>query len=703
MVKCYLLLASCFVTHQLFAQLPEQDCTNAIPVCQSSYFQANSYVNVGQQELTYGPGGNTSCLIGGEENSVWYIFTVTGAGNLEMEIAPNAPGDDYDWAIYNLTNSDCSGIATGAAPEVRCNYSAIPGSTGMSFPYTLVSVPAGGPNQCAPLPVLVGETYVLIINNHANSFTGYTLNFSGTAVVYDTLPPTPVALDAFTCKAPDTLHLTLSEPIRCSSLAANGTDFYVVGPSGVNVTSAYSVACGSGNFFTDVYIVLSQPITVNGNYELHFKDDNINNNILLDNCGNELSYLDSVPFTIALADAQFTPDLINTCTGDSVVFIDLSVGDTVNAWVWDFGDATGSNLKSPSHMYPTTGTYMVTLAITDTLGCFNKDTVFVNTYVEPPVAAFSVSAGPYCTGIPISFTNASTGQGITYSWDFGGTATLNQKDPAYAFPSGGTDTVILTVTDSIGCFDTAQIILDVLPALEADFSVSPSSVCVGDLITLTDGSLGNPTSYLWMGPGVDGDTLPSVQTVFNSSGTYFFTLLISGSICPPDTVTKEVHVYNYPVVFLGNDTAICIDESVSIDAKNPGFSHLWSTGETSQTIIVNKVPQLVWVAVDDSGCVTRDTIFVDSSCPFFVPNAFTPNGDGINDFFNVITNGNQSFTLIIFNRWGQVLFQTTDPDQGWDGTYGGKPEEMGVYVYQLSTVFTNGVKRVSKGNITLIR
>jgi len=169
MAKRYLLLATaCFITHQLFAQQPEQDCINAIPVCQSSYFQPNSYVNVGnQQELTYGIGGNTSCLIGGEENSVWYIFTVTGAGDLEMEIAPVSPGDDYDWAIYNLTGSDCSGIATGAAPEVRCNYSAIPGSTGMSFPYTLISVPAGGPNQCAPLPVLVGETYVLIINNHA--------------------------------------------------------------------------------------------------------------------------------------------------------------------------------------------------------------------------------------------------------------------------------------------------------------------------------------------------------------------------------------------------------------------------------------------------------------------------------------------------------------------------------------------------------
>ena len=358
MAKRYILIAfTIIITHRLFAQA-EQDCTHAIPVCQSSYFQANSYSSYGtQQELAYP--GTTSCLIGGEENSVWYIFTVTGAGNLEMEIAPNSPNDDYDWAIYNLSNSDCSGIQSGAAPEVRCNYSAIPGSTGMSFPYVLTSVPAGGPNQCAPLPVLVGETYVLIINNHAQTLTGYTLNFLGTAVVYDTLPPTPVALDPFSCSAPDTLHLTLSENIRCSSLAADGSDFYVTGPSSVTVASAYATACGSSSFFTDVYIVLSSPIIVNGNYDLRFKDDNINNNILLDNCGNELSDQDSVPFTVAIADSKFSHFLYKTCTVDSVVFFDLSVGDTVNSWTWDFGDGTGSNSQNPYHVYPTTGTYTV--------------------------------------------------------------------------------------------------------------------------------------------------------------------------------------------------------------------------------------------------------------------------------------------------------------------------------------------------------
>lgn len=703
MKKHYSLLAfAIIITQQLFAQFPEQDCDHAIPVCQSSYFQPISYSNVGnQQELVFP--GNTSCLIGGEENSVWYIFTVTGAGDLEMEIVPNSPGDDYDWAIYNLTNSDCSGIVSGAAPEVRCNYSAIPGSTGMAFPYALFSVPAGGPNQCAPLPVLVGETYVLIINNHAQTLTGYTLNFSGTAVIYDTLPPTPVALDPFTCAAPDTLHLTLSENIRCSSLAADGSDFYITGASTVNVASAYAPACGSGNFFTDVYIPLTAPITVNGNYDLRFKDDNPNNNILLDNCGNELLASDSVPFIVALADAEFSYDIIKTCNGDSVVFFDLSVGDTVNSWTWNFGDGSGSNLPSPNNLYSNTGTYNVTLFISDTTGCSNKDSLTISTYVEAPVAALAVSAGPYCSGIPIDFTSSSTGQDISYQWLFGDGGISNEQNPQYTYAFGGSVTVVLQVTDSIGCFDTAQITLNILPGLTADFTVSPSSVCVGDTITLSDISLGNPISYLWVGQGVTGDTATEVSVTFNTGGIYDYTLYITSAICPPDSLTKQVFVHEYPKVFLGNDTTICIDETITLNAGSPGWYHLWSTGDSSQFVTISVVPQLVWVLVDDSGCVTTDTIFIDSACPFFVPNAFTPNGDGVNDLFKIITDGNQSFIFSIFNRWGQMLFQTTDPNEGWDGTFEAKPEEMGVYVYELSVVFTNGHTRVREGNITLIR
>lgn len=696
-----LLAALINMSTTVMAQLPEQDCVNAIPVCQSTYTQLNSYVYEGDiQELTFPT--NTSCLQGGEENSVWYIFTVTGAGDLEMQISPNAPGDDYDWAIYNLTNNDCSGIIDGTAPEVRCNYSAIPGSTGMSFPYTGTSVSAAGPNQCAPLPVLVGETYVLLINNHANTLLGYTLNFSGTAVIYDTLPPSPVALDSFTCDPPSSLHLTLSEPIKCASIAADGSDFYILGASSVNVTGASSTNCTAGYFTTDIDIQLAAPITVNGDYVLHFKLDDIYFNILLDICENELSYLDSVPFRVALADAEFSYVIHKTCSGDSVIFTDLSVGDTVNAWVWDFDNGNTSTLQNPSMFYPNTGTFTVSLAITDTLGCFNKDSVTISTYFEPPVSAFDVSPGPYCAEIPVTFTNNSTGQSIIYQWFFGNGGQTNLENPVFAFGSGGLFNVDLIVTDTIGCKDTSTVVLDIAPALIADFSISPTALCAGDTITLKDGSLGIPTSYEWIGNGITGDTTTQVQVVY-PSGTYEFTLIIDNPFCNPDSVTKSIEVSDYPIVYLGPDTDICIDETIMLTAANPGMYYLWSTDELTQTITVSKVPQVVWVLVDNNGCVRTDTIEIGNACPWFIPNAFTPNGDGLNDIFKPITDGNQEFTFTIFNRWGQLVFQTSNPNDGWDGTYEGQEEEMGVYVYELRTVFTNGRVKTAQGNVTLIR
>lgn len=397
-------------TQSVKAQLPEQDCSGAIPVCQNVYIQPNSYTGEGTQELLF---GNSSCLIQGEENSVWYIWTVNVSGTLEFEITPINLSDDYDWAVYDLTNASCSDIVSGVAPEVRCNYSAIQGATGLSNPYVLISVSAGGPNQCQPMNVVAGETYVLVINNHDGVIGGYTLSFGGTAVVFDIIPPAPVSIDPFPCTPPSVLHLTVSEQIRCNSIAADGSDFFVTGPSPVTVTGASSAGCVSGTFTNKIDIQLAAPINVNGSYLLHFKQG-IDGNVILDNCGNELPDTNKMPFTVAIADAEFDYQIIKTCIGDSLVFTDLSVGDTTITWSWDFGDGNTSTDINPSHLYAGTGTYDVILAITDTGGCFNQDTISISTYLEPPVAGFSVSPPPYCVNVPISFFNSSTGQGLVY-------------------------------------------------------------------------------------------------------------------------------------------------------------------------------------------------------------------------------------------------------------------------------------------------
>ncbi len=686
-------------TQSVKAQLPEQDCSGAIPVCQNVYIQPNSYTGEGTQELLF---GNSSCLTQGEENSVWYIWTVNVSGTLEFEITPINLSDDYDWAVYDLTNASCADIVSGVAPEVRCNYSAIPGATGLSNPYVLISVAAGGPNQCQPMNVVAGETYVLVINNHDGVIGGYTLSFGGTAVIFDIIPPAPVSIDPFPCTPPSVLHLTVSEQIRCNSIAADGSDFFVTGPSPVTVTGASSAGCVSGTFTNKIDIQLAAPINVNGSYLLHFKQG-IDGNVILDNCGNELPDTNKMPFTVAIADAEFDYQIIKTCIGDSLVFTDLSVGDTTITWSWDFGDGNTSTDINPSHLYAGTGTYDVILAITDTGGCFNQDTISISTYLEPPVAGFSVSPPPYCVNVPISFFNSSTGQGLVYKWIFG-TATTNQFEPVFTFSAAGLYTVYLVVTDSIGCMDTVSANLTINEGVTAAFNYQPDVLCLGDTISFNNVSTGDVTSVEWdFGNSVTDTSSTSVDIAYSSSDIYTVTLIIHDAVCLPDTFAKSVEVYDYPLVDLGSDTSICIGESIVLDAGNPGYQHDWSTGEQTQAIVLNIVPETVVVFVSNNGCVGKDTIFVDNACPFFIPTAFTPNNDGINDEYKIITDGTNEFDLKIFNRWGQMVYRSSDPDESWNGTFEGLPEEMGTYIYAVTIQFSNGVSRVMKGNITLIR
>jgi gliding motility-associated-like protein len=120
-------------------------------------------------------------------------------------------------------------------------------------------------------------------------------------------------------------------------------------------------------------------------------------------------------------------------------------------------------------------------------------------------------------------------------------------------------------------------------------------------------------------------------------------------------------------------------------------------------------PGRFWIRAEspNAGCVTVDSIWIKRDCYLNIPNAFSPDGDGINDYFiprDLLSSGLASFKMDIFNRWGENIYTTTTLDgRGWDGTFDGKPQNMGVYVYTLDVVFQNKVKKTFKGNVTLVR
>jgi gliding motility-associated-like protein len=143
-----------------------------------------------------------------------------------------------------------------------------------------------------------------------------------------------------------------------------------------------------------------------------------------------------------------------------------------------------------------------------------------------------------------------------------------------------------------------------------------------------------------------------------------------------------------------------------VNVGNPSATMLWSTGETSSSIMVN-THGVYYLKVRLDGCEGTDSVVISNGCYIEIPNAFTPNNDGYNDYFMprpLQSKGLVTFKMDLFNRWGQVVFTTSKCEgNGWDGMYNGQMQPVGVYIYVIDATFIDGRKEKMHGNFTLIR
>ncbi|MCW3121492.1 MAG: domain containing protein, partial [Flavipsychrobacter sp.] len=245
------------------------------------------------------------------------------------------------------------------------------------------------------------------------------------------------------------------------------------------------------------------------------------------------------------------------------------------------------------------------------------------------------------------------------------------------------------------------------------FASSDSVICTGNVITFVAGGLGeDKTDLRWS--FTDGDTVTNVNPVkhaFDAVGTYTVGVTAFHKLCANSTLTQVVHVFPYPVINLGPDTAICIgSKSITIgdkiNADNLRARWTWNTGETSSSIVITK-PGVYYTSLVINGCPVSDTVTVLNDCYMDVPNAFSPNGDGLNDYFlprQFLTKGLTSFKMDIFNRWGQLVFSTKLINGlGWDGKFNDIPQPEGVYIFKIDANFKDGQIESHTGNLTLLR
>lgn len=377
-------------------------------------------------------------------------------------------------------------------------------------------------------------------------------------------------------------------------------------------------------------------------------------------------------------------------------------------YVWTNGTggviATNNNVVGGNGISNlTAGNYSV--SITNSFGCTytHNYTLTAGNYN----AAFVYSPQNICNGSPVAFTDASTGNIVSWDWNFGSGPNSSQQNPSHTFTQNGPVTVQLIVGVAGGCTDTATVQLNIIPVIVADYIFSPATVCAGQSISFTDVSSNNPIQWVWdFDDNSSGSTTQNPTHVFANSGSYNVMLQVIDSLCGTSSITQNVNVNYVPNPYLGPDTGLCVTEKLTLDAGYAGNTFLWSTGATTQTIVVTASdPAWYWVTVDNAGCTGTDSIFVDIKCDVNMPNAFSPNHDGNNDVFKPITEKVDAYELHVYNRWGQEVYTYDGPGDGggWDGTFKGKDAEVGVYTWWMKAKFINGILYDQQGNVTLLR
>jgi gliding motility-associated-like protein len=199
-----------------------------------------------------------------------------------------------------------------------------------------------------------------------------------------------------------------------------------------------------------------------------------------------------------------------------------------------------------------------------------------------------------------------------------------------------------------------------------------------------------------------------VQFTYTSQAVYTITLTGTDKYCGTVTARKPVSIFTLPKINLGNDTMLCPTVTLQIGVPfTNGYTYLWSNGATTSQIVTDIVTNNYVLEVDNNGCKASDAILVRvlAGCLIKVPGAFTPNSDGRNDLLKAI-NGDlaKEFTLKVYNRYGELMFSTSNPLDGWNGYNKGIRADAGTYVWQLSyTNPWNNQKVFESGTSILIR
>ena len=449
-----------------------------------------------------------------------------------------------------------------------------------------------------------------------------------------------------------------------------------------------------------------------------------------------LGCTDTAQTTVIIApspNSDFSPN--DVCLNQPINFTNLSSvpSGTITAWSWNFGDGSPMVfIQSPSHFYPNIGSYVTSLVVTSNNGC--KDTLVKNVVVHPlPDAQFSTDN--FCNGSIVPFSDLSTLSGTDilqiWSWNFGdGSPVTNNQNTLHLYPGTGNYTTQLLVSSNFGCKDSVTKVVTINPNPIVNFTAPDTAGC--DTLCVYFQSLasitgGNIASYSWnYGDGSAAGTSSIAEHCYtNNSVLLPVTFNVSLTVTSDSGCVTSLTKNNYIIVNpnpIANFTAqpditSIVDPIITFNNLSSGENGWnWSFGDLTTTSISDPLPHsysdtgkfiITLIVTNQYSCfdTTYRTITIEPNWAFFVPNAFTPNADGINDSFQGYGFGLLKYEMMIFDRWGNEIYRTKDYNFPWDGTAnnGKNIAQQDVYVYLINIEEVKGRYHSYKGIVTLVR
>jgi gliding motility-associated-like protein len=648
-------------TFPVIGQLP----STAFPVCGSTTFK-QSKVPQGSTGYLGVPG----CGAYPDVNPFWYTFTCYQAGTLGFIITPNSPStDDYDWMLFDITGKDPASVFTDISLVVTGNWAGTYGITGArkggSTSIKCGSDPADKVSTFSAMPTLIkGHKYLLIVSHFTQTQSGYSLSFTGgTAVITD--PSLPHLLSASVSCDAKTITVLLNKQMRCNSLSPNGSDFDLASSPGI-VAGATGVNCNNGFDMTSIVLSLNTAL-VPGNYSLTAKNGT-DGNTLLDDCGADVPVGEAVSFTVLPPHpTPFDSLTIPTCAPNMVQLV--------------FSDPIQCSTIAPNGSdFTITGNPAVTIS-----------------------GAAGVCVGGLSNIIHISFNSPLVKQGdyqISLVSGTDGNTIINEC--GVSTPAGGQ--LSFHVKDTVSAVFDYQIIYG----------------CRIDTIALNYQAANGVNEWIWnVDPEISTTQMdPRIpETVFSTKNVQH---IVTNGFCS-DTATLSVNLDNALKSAFNAPDIVCPKTQLSFSNISIGnvVAWNWDFGDGTSSSQKDPPPHLypdTWagknytvtlVVENDKGCYdsSSENITKLQSCYITVPNAFTPNGDGNNDFLyplNAYMATDLEFR--VYNRFGQMVFETKEWTHKWDGTIGGKPQGSGTFVWTLQYTDSSSGKRFStRGTSVLIR